>query len=128
MLVMRDNCPNMEIEEAIRASMKLTDVPPPELNHKLKAALYQQEAVLQKQPATHKLSLWYLPMVLNLITFSLLALFALIMIENIYLSYFAAGICFYIGAAGILLTIVGVKRGNIKEDITIHIEKRGVLA
>lgn len=125
---MRDNCPNMEIEEAIRASMKLTDVPPPELNHKLKAALYQQEAVLQKQPATHKLSLWYLPMVLNLITFSLLALFALIMIENIYLSYFAAGICFYIGAAGILLTIVGVKRGNIKEDITIHIEKRGVLA
>ena len=125
---MRDNRPNMEIEEAIRASMILTDVPAPELNHKLKAALYQQEAVLQKQPATHKLSLWYLPMVLNLITFSLLALFALIMIENIYLSYFAAGICFYIGAAGILLTIVGVKRGNIKEDITIRIEKRGVLA
>ena len=125
---MRDNCPNMEIEEAIRASMKLTDVPPPELNHKLKAALYQQEAVLQKQPATHKLSLWYLPMVLNLITFSLLALFALIMIENIYLSYFAAGICFYIGIAGILLTIAGVKRANIKKEITIRIEKRGVMA
>ena len=119
---------NAEIEEVIRASMKLTDAPSPELNHKLKAALYQQEAILQKQPATHKLSLWYLPMVLNLITFSLLALFALIMIENIYLSYFAAGICFYIGAAGILLTIAGVKRGNIKEDITIRIEKRGVLA
>ncbi|MCI9272098.1 MAG: hypothetical protein HFH11_13360 [Dorea sp.] len=125
---MRDNRSNTEIEEVIRASMKLTDAPSPELNHKLKAALYQQEAILQKQPATHKLSLWYLPMVLNLITFSLLALFALIMIENIYLSYFAAGICFYIGAAGILLTIAGVKRGNIKEDITIRIEKRGVLA
>lgn len=38
---MRDNRPNMEIEEAIRASMKLTDVPASELNHKLKAALYQ---------------------------------------------------------------------------------------
>ncbi len=125
---MRDNRSNTEIEEVIRASMKLTDAPSPELNHKLKAALYQQEAILQKQPATHKLSLWYLPMVLNLITFSLLALFALIMIENIYLSYFAAGICFYIGAAGIVLTIAGVKRGNIKEDITIRIEKRGVLA
>ena len=125
---MRDNRSNTEIEEVIRASMKLTDAPSPELNHKLKAALYQQEAILQKQPATHKLSLWYLPMVLNLITFSLLALFALIMIENIYLSYFAAGICFYIGAAGILLTIAGVKRANIKEDITIRIEKRGVLA
>lgn len=66
-------------------------------------------------------------MVLNLITFSLLALFALIMIENIYLSYFAAGICFYAGVTGILLTIAGVKRANIKEDITIRIEKRGVL-
>lgn len=125
---MKENRSNMEIEEIIRASMKMTDVPAPELNHKLKAALYQQEAVLRNQPAMYQLSLWYLPMVLNLITFSLLALFALIMIENIYLSYFAAGICFYIGVAGILLTIAGVKRANIKEDITIRIEKRGVLA
>ncbi len=108
--------------------MKMADVPAPELNNKLKAALYQQEAVLRKQPAMHKLSLWYLPMVLNLITFSLLALFALIMIENIYLSCFAAGICVYAGVAGILLTIVGIKRANIKEDIIIRIEKRGVLA
>ena len=128
MLVMRDNHSNEEMEEAIRASMKITDVPAPELNHKLKAALYQQEAVLRRQPAVRKLSIWYLPMVLNLITFSLLAVFALIMVENIYLSYFAAGVCLYAGLAGILLTIVGAKRTNIKEDITIRIEKRGVLA
>ena len=125
---MRDNHSNMEIDEVIRASMKMADVPAPELNNKLNAALYQQEIILQKQPVMHKLSLWYLPMVLNLITFSLLALFALIMIENIYLSYFAAGICFYAGAAGILLTIVGAKRASIKEEITICIEKRGILA
>lgn len=124
---MRDNHSNMDMEEVIRASMKMTDIPAPELNKELKAALYQQEAVLRKQPATHRVSLWYLPMVLNLITFSLLALFALIMIENIYLSYLAAGICFYVGTAGILLTIAGVKRANIKEDIAIRIEKRGVL-
>ncbi len=125
---MRDNRLNIEIEEMIRSSMKITDVPSTELNNKLKAELYRQEAVLRGQPAVHQLSLWYLPMVLNLITFSLLALFALIVIENIYLSYFAAGLCLNVGAAGILLTIVGVKRGNIKEDITIRIEKRGVLA
>lgn len=124
---MRDNRSNMEIEEIILASMKMPDVPAPELNNKLKTALYQQKAVLRKQPAMHNISLWYLPMVLNLITFSLLALLALIMIENIYLSYLAAGICFYVGAAGILLTILGVKRANIKEEITIHIKKRGVL-
>ena len=125
---MKDDRSNMEIEKVIRASMKMTDVPAPELNHKLKAALYQQEAVLRRQPAVRKLSIWYLPMVLNLITFSLLAVFALIMVENIYLSYFAAGVCLYAGLAGILLTIVGAKRTNIKEDITIRIEKRGVLA
>ena len=123
---MRENHSNMEIEEVIRASMKMTDVPAPELNNKLKAALYQQEAALRKQPAVHILSLWYLPMVLNLIMFLLLALFALMMIENIYLSYFAAGVCLYIGMAGILLTAAGVKRANIKEDIMICIEKRGV--
>ena len=128
MLVMRDDRLNAEIEEVIRASMKMDDVPAPELNHKLKAALYQQEAVLRREPAAHKLSLWYLPMVLNLIMFSLLALLALLMIENIYLSYFAVGLCVYVGMAGILLTLVGAKRANIKEDITIRIEKRGVLA
>ncbi len=125
---MRDNHSDMEIEEVIRASMKMAAVPGTELNNKLKAALYEQEAALQKQPAMRKLLLWYLPMVLNLATFSLLAFLALIMIENIYLSYFAAGICFYVSAAGILLTIVGAKRTNIREEIAIRIEKRGVLA
>lgn len=112
----------------IQASMKMTDVPDPELNQKLKAALYQQEAVLQKQPATHKVSIWYLPMILNLITFSLLGVCALSVIENIYLSYMTAGVCFYVGLAGVLLTLVGVKRANIKEELAIRIEKRGVLA
>lgn len=125
---MRNDRSNMEIEEIIRASMKMTDVPEKELNFRLKAAVREQEALLRRESAMHKVSLWYLPMILNLIMFSLLALFALLMIENIYLSYFAAGICIYVGAAGILLTIVGVKRANIKEAITISIEKRGVLA
>ena len=123
---MREHGSKMELEEIIRTSMKMTDVPAPELNDKLKVALYQQEVALQKQPETHKLSL--LPMVLNLITCSLLGLVALIMIENIYLSYFAAGICFYVGLVGVLLTIVGVKRANLKEEITVHIQKRGVMA
>ena len=125
---MRNNCVETELEEVIRASVEMTDAPTPELNNKLKAALYRQEAVLRKQPAAHTLSLWYLPMILNLVTFSLMAVFAITVIENIYLSYFTAGICLYICAAGVLITIVGIKRTNMKEDITIRIEKRGVLA
>lgn len=124
---MGDNRSDMEIEKVIRASLKMTDVPSPELNRKLKAALRRREAVLQNQPAMRKLSLWYVPMVLNLITFFLLAFLARIIIENIYLSYFVAGSCLYVGAAGILLTLVGLKRANIKEELTVRIEKRGVL-
>ncbi len=124
---MEDNRFDTEIDEIIRASMKLTDELAPELNDELKAALYRQENALRKQPATSTLSLWYLPMILNLITFIMLAAVALMVIGNVYLSYFAAGICFYIGLAGVLLTVVGVRRANLKEDITIRIEKRGVL-
>lgn len=124
---MGDNRSDMEIEKVIRASLKMTDVPTPELNRKLKAALRRQEAVLQKQPAMRKLSLWYVPMALNLLTFSMLAFSARIIIENIYLSYFVAGSCLYAGAAGILLTLVGLKRANIKEKLTVRIVKRGVL-
>ena len=50
------------------------------------------------------------------------------MIGNVYLFYFAAGICLYIGLSGVLLTVVGVKRANLKEDMTIHVEKRGAWA
>lgn len=123
---MGDKRLDMELEEMIRTCVKAEDVPNPELNRKLKAALYQREAVLRGHPAVRQVSLWYLPMILNLITFSLLAILALLVIENRYLSYLAVGICLYIGVAGILLTIVGVKRANIK-DITICIEKRGAL-
>ncbi|TGY91585.1 hypothetical protein E5329_20530 [Petralouisia muris] len=125
---MKDNPFDTNTDEIIRASLTLTDEPTPELNHKLKAALYQQEAAMHKEPATYVLSLWYLPMILNLATFLMLAAAALMAISNPYLSYLTAGICFYLGLAGVLLTIVGVKRTNMKEDITIRIRKRGVLA
>lgn len=111
---MKNDLFNTEIDEIIRASMKLADEPDPELNNKLKATLYQKETAMRKQPATRGFSLWYLPMILNLVTFIMLAGVALIVISNTYLSYFAAGICFYIGLAGVLLTIVGVKRTNMK--------------
>lgn len=122
---MKDNRLDTELEEIIRASVKLTDEPAPELNLKLKAALYRQEAAARKQHTARAFPLWYLPMLLNLAAFIMLAFAALMVISNIYLSYFAAGICFYIGLAGVLLTIVGVKRANLKEDIAIRFEKRG---
>lgn len=124
---MKDNFLDTEVDELIWASMKLTDEPAPELNNKLKATLYKQETTMRKLPATRSLHLWYLPMVLNLATFLMLAVAALMVIGNPYLARFAAGICFYIGGVGVVITMVGVKRTNIKENITIRVQKRGVL-
>ena len=40
---MKNDLFNTEIDEIIRASMKLADEPDPELNNKLKATLYKKE-------------------------------------------------------------------------------------
>ena len=47
---MKNDLFNTEIDEIIRASMKLADEPDPELNSKLKATLYQKEAAMRNQP------------------------------------------------------------------------------
>lgn len=125
---MENNYFNTKTDDIIRNSMRLADEPAPELNQKLKAALYQQEVLMQKQPAVRVLSFWYLPMILNLAMFIMLAVAALMAISNVYLSYFTAGICLYIGLSGVLLTVVGIRRANLKEDMAVQVEKRGVLA
>lgn len=115
-----------KLNELIRTSMELEDTPSPELNKRLKASLYQREAAREKTAAIRSIPLWFVPMLLNLVTFSLLAILALLVIANPYLAKLAAGICVYLGIAGILITAVGVKRTNMKEAITIHVQKRGI--
>lgn len=117
-----------ELSELIRTSMKLKDTPSPELNEHLKVSLYQREATLRQADSIHSISLWFVPMILNFVTFSLFAILALLVIANPYLAKLVAGICIYIGIAGILITAVGVKRTNMKEAITIRVQKRGSLA
>ena len=60
------------LNELIRASMDLEDKPSSELNIRLKAELYQKEAAMSKK-RTHSISLWFVPMILNFILFSLFA-------------------------------------------------------
>lgn len=117
---------DLELDDLIRASVDITDKPSTELNNSLKACLYQRETVLRHQTPTRAISLWYLPMILNFITFGLLAVMALLIITNPYLSKFVAGICFYLSFAGIFITVLGVKRTTFKEEITIRVQKRGV--
>ena len=91
------------------------------------AELYQKEAAMSKK-RTHSISLWFVPMILNFILFSLFAVFALLVISNPFISKLIAGICMYISFAGICITLLGVKRANLKENVIVHIQKRGILA
>lgn len=118
---------NNKLDELIRASMELKDTPSTELNNRLKINLYKNESAIHHKIPTYSISLWYVPMILNFLTFSLFAVIALLIIANPYLSKLIAIVCGYISIAGIAITIVGVKRATIKEDITVHIEKRGAL-
>lgn len=120
------NCGN-ELNELIRASMELEDTPSPELNAHLKASLYKREADLRQTESVHAIPLWYVPMILNFVTFSLFAILSLFVIGNPYIAKLIAGICAYIGVAGIFITAVGVKRTDMKEAITIHVQKRGMI-
>ena len=73
------------LTELIRASMELEDKPSSELNRRLKAELYQREAAVPRRQII-TVSLWYVPMILNFVMFSLFAVLALLVISNPYIA------------------------------------------
>ena len=117
-----------ELDRLIRKSISRQDIPSPVLNNSLKVELYSREAAMRKTSPAKKLSLWYLPMTVNLIIFLLLGVTAFVTISNPWLAFLAAGICGYIALAGILLTVIGIRRTNIKDEITVYIQKGDVTA
>lgn len=116
-----------KLDELIHTSMKMKDVPSPQLNNDLKMKLYQQEAIMRKEFSLKHIPLWYAPMILNIFIFLLLAILAVIMISNEYLLAFTVGICIYAGVTGVVITLVGLKRTNIRQEFTLHVKKRGAL-
>ena len=69
---MKKQYDNTELDRLIRKSISRQDIPSPVLNNSLKAELYSREAAMRKTSPAKKLSLWYLPMTVNLIIFLLL--------------------------------------------------------
>ena len=117
---MKKEYDNTELDSLIRESYSRQDIPSPVLNNSLKAELYSREAEMRKTASAKKLSLWYLPMTVNLIIFLLLGAAAFVAISNPWLSFLVAAL------AGILLTVIGIRRANIKEEITVYIQKGDV--
>lgn len=116
-----------KLDELIRASIKTKDVPSPQLNNDLKIKLYHKETKIRQGTLIRDIPIWYVPMVLNVLIFSLLAILAFIMITNQYLAIFTVGICVYFSITGVVITLVGLKRTNIKDELTLHVKKRGAL-
>lgn len=116
-----------KLDDLIRAAIKTKDVPSPQLNNDLKIKLYHKEAKIRQGTLIKDIPIWYVPMVLNVVIFSLLAVLAFIMISNQYLAIFTVGICVYFGITGVVITLVGLKRTKIKDELTLHVKKRGAL-
>lgn len=114
-----------KFDELILEALKTRDKPAVRLNNELKAEIYERER-FQRQSAEGKgISLWYLPMVLNLIIFILLGAALVLLINNLYLAVLAASACAYMGIAGVVITLVGIKRTDLREDISICIKRGG---
>ena len=46
-----------------------------------------------------------------------------LLIDSLYLSVLAAAACAYMGIAGVVITVVGIKRTDLREEISVHIKK-----
>lgn len=116
---------NTDFDGLVRQALKTGDKPDVRLNNGLKAELYERERLQRQSAAGKSISLWYLPMVLNLIIFILLGAALVLLINNLYLEVLAVSACAYMGIAGVVITVVGIKRTDLREDISIRIKKEG---
>lgn len=112
-----------KFDELILEALKTRDKPAVRLNNELKAEIYERERFRRQGTAGRSISLWYLPMILNLIIFLMLGAVLILLINNLYLAVLAASACAYMGIAGVVITLVGIKRTDLREDISICIKK-----
>lgn len=113
-----------QFDQQLKAALNTSEAPAPEVNAILKARLYQREKQLQLQSDRRSVSLWWLPMVANLIVCGVPAIvFALPTMPLVaHLAAFALG---WLALGGVVLTLVGLKCSNLKEQLRIDLPSRG---
>ena len=111
-------------DRRLTAALQTGEEPGAELNAVLKARLYQKERELQSRPAARRLSLWWLPMTANFFVCGVPALiFALpIMPLAAHLAAFALG---WLAVGGVVMTFVGLKCSDLKEQLTLELPQKG---
>lgn len=99
-----------------------------ELNNILKAKVREKEALMLTAENKKQISLWYLPMILNIFVFTAIALMSQVFIQNRTILQIVIGICAYLAISGIVLTLAGMKFSTLKTAFIMKFNKGGTLA
>lgn len=123
-----DNHKQDSLDDLIKQVSQTDDQPGAQLNNLLKVRVHQKEALLRADENKRKISIWYLPMLLNSLAFITLDLILHVFVRNGIVLQIINGACIYLIIAGIILTIVGIKFSNLKTAFTFEWNKGGSLA
>lgn len=105
-----------DLDQLIKDSLITYENPSVSLNSKLKIKLYD---------ARHsRVSLWYVPMLLNFLVFILLNMMAQLLVQQIIILKAFHIMSVYLISSGIILTLIGVKYANLKDSLTL--ERKGL--
>lgn len=114
------------LDELIKSSLKTEDVPGLELNNLLKVQIQDTEAKLLKKGRQRQISLWYVPMILNFLMFSLTAVMAQIFIPYPQIGKVITYLSVYLIFIGVFLTVMGVWRADLRNKFSIRRKQRGI--
>ena len=109
---------NSDFDQSIRRVLhQNTPEPSSELNAQLSARLWQRQEELQK-PKQRTICLWWLPMVANLIVCGVPAVLFALPIMPLW-AHLASLALAWLAIGGVVLTFIGLKTSNFKENTTI---------
>ena len=113
------NRENEKLDKMVRASLKSDEKADLDLDRLLKARIHQKQQVMdEKQPG--RVSLWYVPMLLNTLMFTVLGAMSLLFAENQIWSRILLGGCMYMVVTGVILTVAGIRFSNLKQSFTFE--------
>lgn len=116
--------PNERLEDALRAALARPEQKPPELDGLVSARLYQRQAALERRAHVRRVSVWYVPMLLNLLACGVLAL--AVNLAGLGLAGVVAQFCLgWWAVCGVALSVLGVRLGHLKELLTFYLPRRG---
>lgn len=111
-------------DAALQQALQSGDEPQAQLNALVTARLYQRQRQLQAQPKRRRISLWWLPMTANFIVCGVPAVLFSLPIMPLA-AHLAAAAFGWLAIGGIVMTVVGLKCSDLKEQLTLELPAKG---